>query len=130
MGGEISEKAIRCLRHLEAYDFTGMRAMCTDTATVWHNDGKGEQTIDGKLEQLKPLVTAVDSLRYEIGRQFQNSNEVLQQQVLHLAMRDGSRIELHAMMYFRFRDGLVDRIEEYVYPVPADGNAPGDGARA
>ncbi|MER6947522.1 nuclear transport factor 2 family protein [Nonomuraea sp. NPDC000554] len=130
MGQNISEKAIQCLRHLEAYDFAGMRSMCTDTATVWHNDGKGEQTIDEKLEQLKPLVAAVDSLRYDVTRQFQSSNEVLQQQVLHLAMTDGSRGEVHAAMYFRFRDGLVDRIEEYAYAVPVDDDTTGDGVQA
>ncbi|MFF4772886.1 nuclear transport factor 2 family protein [Microtetraspora fusca] len=128
MGKNIGEKAIQCLRRLEAYDFAGMRAMCTDTATVWHNDGNGEQTIDEKLERLKPLVTGVASLRYDVIRQFQNSHEVLQQHVLHLAMTDGSRGEVHAAMYFRFKDDLVDRIEEYAYAVPADDDTAGDTA--
>ncbi|MEV4125685.1 hypothetical protein [Nocardia sp. NPDC049707] len=95
--------------------------MCTSTATVWHYDGEGEQTIDEKLEQLKPLVTAVDSLWYDVARQFQNSNEVLQQNVLHMVMKDGSHSEIHAAMYFRFEGVLIDRIEEYTYNVPVNG---------
>ncbi|MEV7781175.1 nuclear transport factor 2 family protein [Kitasatospora sp. NPDC088351] len=119
MEQNISETAIRCLRRLEEYDFAGVRAMCTDGATVWQNDGKAEQAIDERLEQFKSFVTTLDSLRYDVIRQFQNPNEVLQQQVLHLAMADGSRSELHAAVYFRFDGGLIDRIEEYVYTVPA-----------
>jgi len=130
MRQNLSEQAIQCLRHLEAYEFGSMRAMCTDTATMWHNDGKGEQTVDEKLEQLKPLVAAVDSLRYDVTRQFQNSNEVLQQNVLHMVMADGSRSNAHAAMYFRFREGLIDRIEEYAYAVPVDNGAINGGAQA
>ncbi|MGY6653563.1 nuclear transport factor 2 family protein [Amycolatopsis sp. TRM77291] len=115
----IDECALQFLRYLEACDFARVRAMCTDRATVWHNDGAGQLTIDAKLNQLAPLVADVDSLRYSVIRRFRNSDEVLHQQVLHLAMSDGSRSEINAAMYFRFEDGLIDRIEEYVYPMPA-----------
>ncbi|WP_227998957.1 hypothetical protein [Nocardia australiensis] len=120
MGTNISETAIQCLRYLEACDFENMRSMCTSTATVWHNDGKGELTIDEKIEQLRPLVATVDSLRYDVTRQFQNSNEVLQQNILHLVLNDGSHSEIHAAMYLRFEGLLIDRIEEYTYDVPVD----------
>ncbi|GAA5091862.1 hypothetical protein [Nocardia iowensis] len=129
MGNNIGEKAIRCLRYLEACNFDNVRAMCTSTATVWHNDGRGEQAIGEKLEQLKPLVNTVESLRYEVARQFHNSNEVLQQNVLHLVMNDGSRSELHAAMYFRFKGDLIDRIEEYAYAVPIESDTIGSGVR-
>ncbi|WP_328390097.1 hypothetical protein OHS81_35175 [Streptomyces sp. NBC_00400] len=81
------------------------------------NDGKGDQTIDEKLEQLKPLAGTVGSLRFDITRQFHGANEVLQQHVLRLTMPDGSRSEVHAAMYFRFDGYLIDRMEEYVYEV-------------
>ncbi|MEW2458498.1 nuclear transport factor 2 family protein [Streptomyces albus] len=115
MRKSIGELATLCLRNLEAYDFEGVRAMCTEKATVWHNDGRGDQTIDEKLEQLRPLTGTVGSLRFDITRQFHSADEVLQQHVLRLAMPDGSQSEVHAAMYFRFDGYLIDRMEEYVY---------------
>jgi hypothetical protein len=120
MDQNISEKVDSGLRLLEAHDFTGFRAMCTSRSTVWQNDGKGEHTIEERMEQFKSFVTTVDSLRYNVIRRFQKPNEVLQQHVLHLAMSDGSRSEVHAAVHFRFEGDLIDRIEEYVYTVPAD----------
>lgn len=119
----IGETAMECLRSLEEYDFERMRALCTETATMWHNDGRGDQSVHEKIEQLRPLVAAVDSLRYDVIRQFQKPDEVLQQQVLHLAMADGSRSDVMATMYFRFKNGLIDRIEESAYQ-PPDVNNP------
>ncbi|MBO3680677.1 nuclear transport factor 2 family protein [Streptomyces sp. NEAU-YJ-81] len=115
MSREINKKAIQCLHLLESFDFSAVRTMCTQTATVWHNDGTGEQTLDEKLKQLESMVPKVSSMRYDITRQFWNADEVLQQQVLHLLTTDGSRSEIHAAMYFRFRGNLIDRIEEYAY---------------
>lgn len=120
MQPKIDKNAIRFLRLLEEGDFAGMRVMCTDKATVWHNDGVGDQSIDEKLAQLEPLAGTVQSMQYDVIRQFRKPDEVLQQQTLALTATDGSRTELHATMYFRFVDGLIDRIEEYAYPVPDD----------
>jgi uncharacterized protein (DUF1684 family) len=120
MEPELTERAVQYLRHLEHFDFASMRAMCTDSATVWHNDGKGEQTIEENLEQLKGMSGGGGgvALRYEITRQFQQPDEVLQQHVLHVDMPDGSGTELPVAMYFGFQDGLIDRIEEYANMAP------------
>lgn len=124
MEQRITDQAIQYLRYLEAADYSSMRALCTDKATVWHNDGKSEQSIDENLEQLKQLMSdKIRSWRYDIIRQFQNTNEVLQQQLLHLSFTDGSGGEVLAAMYFRFENGLIDRIEEYANFVPLN-NAP------
>ncbi|WP_434445616.1 DUF1684 domain-containing protein [Lentzea sp. E54] len=128
---ELTEKAVQYLRHLEKFDFASMRAMCTDTATVWHNDGKGEQTIDENLEQLERMSSGggggAITLRYDITRQFQKPNEVLQQHVLHIGMPGGSGNELHVAMYFRFENGLIDRIEEYANMGSGNGDNVNDG---
>ncbi|QUQ66850.1 DUF1684 domain-containing protein [Kutzneria sp. CA-103260] len=44
---DLKGRAVTYLRHLENRDWAGARAMCADTATVWHNDGKGDETIAG-----------------------------------------------------------------------------------
>ncbi|MER5555535.1 nuclear transport factor 2 family protein [Streptomyces sp. NPDC002793] len=107
------------LRKLEAFDFSGARTACTGSATVRQNDGKGELAIGESLERLKAFVADVESMRYDVIRQFQNTDEVLQQHVLHLVLRDGTHSDVHAAVYFRFEDGLIDRIEEYNYAEPA-----------
>jgi uncharacterized protein (DUF1684 family)/ketosteroid isomerase-like protein len=121
MDANIKDTAIRYLRRLEAGDYAGMRALCTDTATVWHNDGKGQQTIDENLAMLRDGPAAEASLRYDITRQFAEADEVLQQHVLRITNADGPVGEVQAAMYFRFKDGLIDRIEEYANFIPAAG---------
>ncbi|MGW7620013.1 nuclear transport factor 2 family protein [Streptomyces antimycoticus] len=80
------------------------------------------------MELLKQLAADVDTLRYDIVRQFQDGDEVLQQQVLHLTMTDGSRSEVHAAMYFRFDGGLIDHIEEYFNVVPINESMSSSGS--
>ncbi|MCX4680652.1 nuclear transport factor 2 family protein [Streptomyces sp. NBC_01433] len=119
----ISETAIRFLRRLEVYDFADAQAMCTEKATVWQNDGKGEQTIDERLRQFSSFAATVDSLRFDVIRQFRDANELLLQYILHLVTADGSRSEVHAVVHFRFEGGLIDRIEENIYTVPEEKDA-------
>ncbi|MFJ2758810.1 hypothetical protein ACIO3S_24640 [Nocardioides sp. NPDC087217] len=38
----------------------------------------------------------------------------------HIKMPDGSGTELPVAMYFGFKDGLIDRIEEYANMTPPD----------
>ncbi|MFM9447591.1 nuclear transport factor 2 family protein [Streptomyces acidiscabies] len=123
MTDNIRDRVDLFLRVLEKYDFSAAQEMCTGKAVVWQNDGKEAQTIGERLDQFRSFVTTVDSIRYEVLRRFDAPDEVIQQHVLHLNMTDGSSSALHALLHFRFEDGLIDRIEEYVYPMPAPGEA-------
>jgi SnoaL-like domain len=115
---DIEDKAIAYLRHLENADWAGARAMCADTASVWHNDGKGDETIEQNINGMKDQIDAIESMRYDIVRQFSRPDEVLQQHVVKVATKQGVRGEVHAAVYFRFEDGLITRIEEYANFVP------------
>ncbi|MGW1190772.1 nuclear transport factor 2 family protein [Streptomyces sp. NPDC002559] len=108
------------LRRLEACDFSGALALCTEKAVVWQNDGEGEVAMSDRLDHFKSFVTNVDSLRYEVTRQVHNGSELFQQHVLRLNLADGSSDEVHAVVYFRFEDDHIDRIEEYVYTAPEE----------
>lgn len=108
------------LRHLEKYDFASARTMCTTDAGLWQNDGKGELALSERLDQFESFVTSVKSMRYEVTRRFQDSDEVLQQQVLHLEMNDGTSSEGPAAVYFRFTGDRISRIEEFLYDLPKD----------
>ncbi|MDP9869900.1 MULTISPECIES: hypothetical protein [Streptosporangium] len=46
MSQDLKDKAVTYLRALESRDWKRVRALCAETATVWHNDGKGEQSIE------------------------------------------------------------------------------------
>lgn len=119
MSNDLADKAANYLHHLENRNWAGARAMCTDTATVWHNDGKGEQSIEENVAAMAAQVGAIESMHYSITRQFSRPDEILQQHVVRVATTDGGRGEVHAAAYFRFVDGLIDRIEEYSSFLPA-----------
>ncbi|MFI6503911.1 DUF1684 domain-containing protein [Nonomuraea typhae] len=116
---QLADRAVGYLRSLERADWDGARAMCARTATVWHNDGKGEQSIEENIRHMADQAGAIASMRYAVLRQFSRPGEVLQQHVVHVAMRDGLHGQVHAAAYFRFDDhGLITRIEEYATFVP------------
>ncbi|NEW72718.1 MULTISPECIES: nuclear transport factor 2 family protein [Streptomyces] len=114
------EKINEFLRILEKYDFSSAQARCTEKAVVWQNDSTVEQPMAERMEQFGTFVTNLKSLRYEVQRQFENPDEVLQQHILHLHLNDGSHQQVHALVYFRFEGDLIDRIEEYHYSMPTD----------
>ncbi|MEE1742411.1 nuclear transport factor 2 family protein [Streptomyces sp. BE147] len=118
MRQDLNAKVNLFLQCLETCDFSRARALCTDRATVWQNDGNGAQGIGESLEQFKVFAADVKSLRYDVIRRFHSSNEVFQQHVLHLNMVGGSFEEVHAVVYFRFEDDLIERIEECIYTMP------------
>ncbi len=119
MSQDLKDKAVTYLRALQSRDWTAARALCAETATVWHNDGKGEQSIEDNIEGMEGQIDAIESMRYDITRQLSQPGEVLQQHVVHVATKNGMRGEVHAAVYFRFDDkGLITRIEEYANFIP------------
>ena len=119
MSQDNKDKAIQYLRNLENRDFASARSMCSDTATVWHNDGKGEETIDENIEGMQRQIHTIESMRYDVIRQISDPDAVLQQHVVHVATKNGMRGQVHAAVYFRFDNGLITRIEEYSNFVPS-----------
>lgn len=110
---DFKDKAVTYLRHLENREWDAARAMCAENATVWHNDGKGDSTIQENIAGMAAQIEPIESMRYDVTRQFDQPGEVLQQHVVNVVMKDGGRFRLDAAVYFRFEDGLITRIEEY-----------------
>jgi ketosteroid isomerase-like protein len=122
MSQDVEDKAIIYLRHLENRQWADARAMCTEKATVWHNDGKGDSTIDENISGMEAQIAPIESMRYDITRQFSGPDEVLQQHVVNVVTKDGGLFRVDAAVYFRFEDGLISRIEEYA-GMPGGGEA-------
>ncbi|WP_370949326.1 DUF1684 domain-containing protein [Amycolatopsis sp. cg5] len=115
---DLGQKAIAFLRHLEKSEWTAARALCAGSATVWHNDGKGQASIDETMRSMAAQSETIESMRYDITRQLTGPDEVLQQHAVRVTTKDGTRGSVHAAAYFRFEDGLITRIEEYANFVP------------
>jgi ketosteroid isomerase-like protein len=58
-------------------------------------------------------IEPIQSMHYDITRQFSQPSEVLQQHAVHVVTKDGTHFRVDAAVYFRFDDGLITRIEEY-----------------
>lgn len=67
-----AHKAIAYLRHLENREWADAWAMCSEKATVWHNDGKGDSTIQENISSMEAQIDPIQSMRYDITRQFSN----------------------------------------------------------
>jgi ketosteroid isomerase-like protein len=121
MSQDLKDKAVNYLRHLENREWAEARAMCSEKATVWHNDGKGDSTIDENISGMEAQIEPIESMRYDIIRQFAQPDEVLQQHVVNVVTKDGALFRVDAAVYFHFDDGLITRIEEYAgSPITAD----------
>ncbi|MEU5855411.1 nuclear transport factor 2 family protein [Nocardiopsis dassonvillei] len=122
MSQDLKDRAIRYLRALEDRDWKSARGLCAETATVWHNDGKGEQSIEENIAGMEGLMATIESMRYDVLRQLSQPGEVLQQHVIHVATTSGTHGEVHAAVYFGFDEaGRIRRIEEYANFVPVGG---------
>lgn len=93
--------------------------MCDETATIWHNDGKGDETLEQYFEGLKKQIGLYESTHYDIIRQLSQPGGVLQQHVVRVTAKTGERGGVHAAVYFAFNDtGLIIRIEAYANYIP------------
>lgn len=112
------QTAATYLKHLEDRQWDKARSMCTADATVWHSDGKGDSGIDENIAGMKDQIGSIASMEYDIQRQISRGDEILQQHVVRVQTVDGTRMTVYAAVYFRFNDGLIDRIEEHANAVP------------
>jgi ketosteroid isomerase-like protein len=109
----LADKVTEYLRQLENRNWAAARALCADTATVWHSDGKGDSGIDENINGMAEGMGNIKSINYTITRQLSQAEDVLQQHVLDVITMDGAHVQMSVAAYFGFTDGLISRIEEY-----------------
>ncbi|MEU0136878.1 nuclear transport factor 2 family protein [Streptomyces sp. NPDC006296] len=119
MSNDLENKVLAYLQALEQADWAAARALCDGTATVWHNDGKGDETLEQYFEGLKKQIGLYRSIHYDIIRRFSRPGGVLQQHVVRVITKTGERGGVHAAVHFAFDDaGLITRIEAYAHYIP------------
>ena len=119
MRQNLETTVVSYLRALERGDWTAARVLFADGATVWHNDGLGDETVEEYFAGLKVQIGKYESIRYEIARQLSRPGGVLQQHVVRVVGRNGERGGVHAAVYFGFDGaGLIERIEAYANYIP------------
>ncbi|ROO87057.1 ketosteroid isomerase-like protein [Actinocorallia herbida] len=99
---------------IESGDIDAVRALYAPDAVIWHNDDLVEQTVEENLMVLGGLQRIARHLRYEILRQADTGDGVLQQHILHVGLPDGRDFGLNVAIYVQVKDGRVTRIEEYL----------------
>lgn len=119
MSDDLKNRVRTYLHALEEVDWKGGRALCADTATVWHNDGKGDETLEEYFAGLKAQISRYESIRYDITRQLSQPGGVLQQHVVRVVGEDGERGGVYAAVFFGFDEAeLINRIEAYANYIP------------
>ncbi|MFB8103161.1 nuclear transport factor 2 family protein [Streptomyces sp. NPDC056007] len=120
MSQELKDKAVTYIRALENRDRQRARTPCAETATVWHDEGKGEQSTEENIAGVEGQSASIESMHYGILRRLSQPGEVLQQHVGHVATAHGMHGEVHAAVHFGSDDaGQIERREQYADFVPA-----------
>lgn len=109
----MSEVADRFFAAAENADVDGMRRLYAPEATIWHNDGTGDQTVDENLSSLAVLFGSMRSVKFEVKRRVEIPGGIFQTHTLHGVLPDGEQIDLDAAMFMGVENDKVTRIEEY-----------------
>ena len=113
---ETFELARHFMTVLEEGDVDKARACLQPDAKVWHNFDDVEQTVDENMALLAWMTRKSQSRAYEITRLEEIPAGYLQQHILTIENMQGETMRMHACVLVRVRDGLIERIEEYLDP--------------
>jgi ketosteroid isomerase-like protein len=124
---ETEPQGVSMLRVVEAFfacaehgDFDGMRACYAPDATVWHNNGRPEQTFDENVTLVAAVASVLSGLRYDVIRRVAAEDGVFSQHVVCGELPDGTELRLDAVMFLRVANDRIHRVEEYFDSRQAD----------
>ncbi|MGH3262454.1 MAG: nuclear transport factor 2 family protein [Trebonia sp.] len=106
----VAEEFFACV---EQGDFAGMRACYAPNATVWHNDGLPEQTLDENIALVTAVASVLSGLRYDVIRRAEVEDGVYTQHVLCGDLPDGTELRVDAVMFLHIANDRIHRVEEY-----------------
>jgi ketosteroid isomerase-like protein len=111
--------ADRFFRSFENGDFATLESLLAADATVWHNDGNGDQSRADNLAVLRTIHAHIDGLRFDAIRCGSCADGVFQHHILRGSLPNGEECSLAAAMFLEISDGRIHRVEEYFDPAAA-----------
>jgi ketosteroid isomerase-like protein len=116
---EVFAFADRFIDALNVGDPELVRGFYQPDATVWHNFDDADQPLEQNLKLLEWMVRKAPQRRYRVLRREIVPGGWFQQHVLEAQLADGRAMKLYACCVITLRDGLIQRIEEYLDPAQA-----------
>lgn len=119
MSVDVMQFADRFMAALERANVEEVVSFYAPGATIWHNFDDVAQTVTANLKTLAWMTKKFPTRRYRVVRRELLSDGWLQQHVLELDSPDTGPLRLHACCVIKMRDGLIERIDEYLDPAQA-----------
>lgn len=116
MTADVLAFADRFMAALERANAAEVVGFYTPDASIWHNFDDVAQSVTDNLKTLAWMARKFPSRRYRVVRRELLSDGWLQQHVLELDSPETGPLRLHACCVIKIRDGLIERIEEYLDP--------------
>lgn len=117
---DITALSDRFLAALERGDPNEVKAFYTDDARIWHNFDDVAQTVDENLKLLAWMSRKLPKRQYRLVRREVLANGWFQQHVLEAVLPDGTDFRMLACCIVTVRDGLIEKLEEYLDPAQAN----------
>lgn len=116
---DIHAFAERFMEALNGTDAARVRTFYTDDATCWHNFDDVDQAIEDNMKLFEWMVRKAPQRHYRVLRRDLVPGGWFQQHVLEAQLPNGKQMRLLACCVITLRDGLIQRVEEYVDPAQA-----------
>ena len=117
---DITALSDRFLAALERGDPNEVKAFYTDDARIWHNFDDIAQTVDENLKLLAWMSRKLPKRQYRLVRREVLANGWFQQHVLEAVLPDGTDFRMLACCIVTVRDGLIEKLKEYLDPAQAN----------
>lgn len=99
---------------LEKGSVDGVLACYTPDARIWHNFDQLAMSPEESLGSTRTLFANFVSRSYVDIRRHITSTSLVQQHLLRLGTADGRIIDWPGCIVFKFRNGLISRLDEYI----------------
>ena len=116
---QVFEFGDRFIAALNEGDAAKVRTFYQPDATCWHNFDDVDQTLDDNMKLLEWMVRKVPDRHYRVVRRELIPGGWLQQHILEARLANGSEMKMFACCVITLKDGLIQRIEEYLDPAQA-----------